>query len=500
MDPCSLAIEIDDLRITNMPNSGIWLDNSHHIILSNGETDHNGRLAGWNASGIDVSTGNSYISIENWDSHHNISALPDGSGMILDNADGYSLNVTGPGIQIVHSRAWRNSDDGIDTFFSNQPATFTGNWVFENGYLDEDGLPATTSSGPSAENPTYSGDGNGIKLGGGASGSDAAAANHWVSNNLVWGNRVGGVADNNHDGPLTVYNNTSYNNGTAGDAHSYDFSFWDNDPTFKATVRNNLAFSPIGVGMNMNGADDQFNSWNFLGISVSAGDFVTLDDSMNRGSRQADGSLPVSDFLHLVEGSDPIDIGIDVGLPFNGSAPDLGAFELSGEPPSSDFDFDGDIDSGDFLAWQRGFGTPAPTAAKSDGDSDNDRDVDNDDLAIWQNQFGTILAGTTTALAVSFALAQEGLLETAQVVPEDQSGDLVDLALVHSLFQDGAFRTAVGRDSRIIERALEMMDGLRVQGVSFGSDEATSAVFDELGNDLNDALSPLMPRFNATVS
>ena len=31
--------------------------------------------------------------------------------------------------------------------------------------------------------------------------------------------------------------------------------------------------------------------------------------------------------MKLVAGSDLIDKGIDVGLPFNGSAPDLGAFE-----------------------------------------------------------------------------------------------------------------------------------------------------------------------------
>jgi hypothetical protein len=43
--------------------------------------------------------------------------------------------------------------------------------------------------------------------------------------------------------------------------------------------------------------------------------------------RQADGSLPEIEFLHLASGSDLIDAGVDVGLPFNGKAPDLGAFE-----------------------------------------------------------------------------------------------------------------------------------------------------------------------------
>jgi hypothetical protein len=43
--------------------------------------------------------------------------------------------------------------------------------------------------------------------------------------------------------------------------------------------------------------------------------------------RQADGSLPVNDFARLVAGSDLVDKGVGVGLPFTGSAPDLGAFE-----------------------------------------------------------------------------------------------------------------------------------------------------------------------------
>ncbi|BCY09002.1 hypothetical protein [Actinoplanes sp. L3-i22] len=43
--------------------------------------------------------------------------------------------------------------------------------------------------------------------------------------------------------------------------------------------------------------------------------------------RQSDGSLPELTALHLSPGSTLIDKGTDVGLAFNGSAPDLGAFE-----------------------------------------------------------------------------------------------------------------------------------------------------------------------------
>ena len=52
--------------------------------------------------------------------------------------------------------------------------------------------------------------------------------------------------------------------------------------------------------------------------------------------RKPDGSLPDSDFLRLAPQSDLVDAGIDVGLPFAGGRPDLGALETvnrAGERP-----------------------------------------------------------------------------------------------------------------------------------------------------------------------
>jgi hypothetical protein len=43
--------------------------------------------------------------------------------------------------------------------------------------------------------------------------------------------------------------------------------------------------------------------------------------------RKADGSLPDVKYFKLVDDSELIDAGVDVGLPYNGSAPDIGAFE-----------------------------------------------------------------------------------------------------------------------------------------------------------------------------
>jgi hypothetical protein len=45
--------------------------------------------------------------------------------------------------------------------------------------------------------------------------------------------------------------------------------------------------------------------------------------------RKPDGSLPDVNLFHLAQGSNLIDKGINVGLPYNGNAPDLGAFETN---------------------------------------------------------------------------------------------------------------------------------------------------------------------------
>src|SRR6185503_11796655 len=74
--------------------------------------------------------------------------------------------------------------------------------------------------------------------------------------------------------------------------------------------------------------DTAYNTWDSsLGVSVSAADFQSTSITGMDGPRQADGSLPCVPFLRLAAGSDLIDKGQNVGLPFAGSAPDLGAFE-----------------------------------------------------------------------------------------------------------------------------------------------------------------------------
>lgn len=60
---------------------------------------------------------------------------------------------------------------------------------------------------------------------------------------------------------------------------------------------------------------------------ATADDFESLDDTIAKGPRRPDGSLPVSNFLRLKKSSPLRNAGVDIGLPYEGSAPDLGAFQ-----------------------------------------------------------------------------------------------------------------------------------------------------------------------------
>jgi hypothetical protein len=90
--------------------------------------------------------------------------------------------------------------------------------------------------------------------------------------------------------------------------------------------RNNVAFQGTATS-NATGADAANNSWSISGLTLAASDFKSLDTAGVFGPRKPDGSLPDVDFLKPSANSKLLNKGKDVGQPFAGSAPDLGAFE-----------------------------------------------------------------------------------------------------------------------------------------------------------------------------
>ena len=104
-----------------------------------------------------------------------------------------------------------------------------------------------------------------------------------------------------------------------------NFQFPDTPSIGVDVIKNCIAYS----GINNLNASAQLTSNSWQGFTVTAADFASLDTSSVTNARNADYSLPVLPLLRLAPGSDLIDAGVDVGIPFNGAAPDLGAYEYA---------------------------------------------------------------------------------------------------------------------------------------------------------------------------
>ncbi len=232
-------------------------------------------------------------------------------------------------------RAWDYSDDGFDP-------SGAGKRVFSNCWA----MSGTKYSSLCSGNV----EGNGFKTSG--VGNDQTghyptgyrfveitncfAANCMGSgfaNNLEWG------ADNN----AYYANNTSYHNKIGfsdmprtdylarGTKYHNNISYANTQSEYEQVAIYNpsvyteshntwIATQQTGTG--------SWPGWTLnSNYNVTNADFISLDTSQLKYPRKPDGSLPDITFLKLAAGSDLIDRGTNVGLPYNGTAPDLGYAE-----------------------------------------------------------------------------------------------------------------------------------------------------------------------------
>jgi len=257
------------------------------------------------APGVFITSGSNNL-ILNCDSHNNYDVLEGGGS-----GDGFGCHSSGGNNILRGCRSYDNSDDGYDFINAAGPCIVQNSYSFRNGFI-----PGTT---------TTAGNGAGFKAGGYGSPPvvpSTGAATHTVENCVASGNRSEGFYANHHPGTINFYNNSAFNN-------SQNFNM-QADAGFPSShvIRNNIAMAPGSLISNLSGGTDTFNSWT-LSVTVSAADFMSMDiNGMALAARAADGSIPNNAFMRLVAGSDMIDKGTDVGLPFVGTAPDLGAFEF----------------------------------------------------------------------------------------------------------------------------------------------------------------------------
>jgi hypothetical protein len=345
-----------------------------------------------------------------------------------ENADGFAVKFRdlGPGNVIRGARAWENSDDGFDFWQAENGISVIDSWAFHNGI-------ASVFNNPVG----FNGDGNGIKLG-------HDSGTHALTNMLVWGHPANGVDVNGNatqlesDPPLIVHGVEVYNVAAAFNS-SRNFRF-DEDPTTASpptthVLRNNLSFSGSNTVLSGNTADHNTFAGpggSPPGLGATAADFLsTVDPVITPGSyhpagtggdrsgtttpihatgpalasRLADGSLPLIDFLRLAPGSHLIDAGVDVGLPYNGLAPDVGWYETAAPPPAlpGDYNDDGVVDVADYIEWRHNLGNDVTLPNDVTPGS-----VDAEDYDEWLAHFGQALGGGSAA----------GVLGQSKSVPE----------------------------------------------------------------------------------
>jgi len=291
------------LRTKNASNNTFELLNIHHGF----------------GPGLFIDTGNGGNLLLNCDSHDNYDK--DGSQGDGQNGDGFGVHyqTTGPSTIIRGCRAWVDSDDGYDFISQEVPVTIENSFAIQNGYANG-----------GSTNPA-DGNGNGFKIG-----SSQTGVRHIVQNNVAWKNKAAGFYANHSSGGNTWLNNTSYKNGVQYNMLASPAG--DSSSTITLTgalahkMRNNIGFP--NKNSNMSGVDTASNTWD-LGLSEADTDFASTSDTGCTGPREADGSLPAAcTFMKLKAGSPLIDKGVDVGLAFVGSAPDLGAYEYGATTPS----------------------------------------------------------------------------------------------------------------------------------------------------------------------
>jgi hypothetical protein len=298
---------IKGLIIRNAKDNGIYIQSYYNIV-------ENCILYNNNDTGVQISNSGSYNLVLNCDSYMNNDPLTNG-----ENADGFAAKLgIGPGNIFKGCRAWNNSDDGFDMYEAADTVLVDECWAFRNGY-NIWGFP------------NYAGDGNGFKLGG-----NFFADPHKIIRCVAFDNPNKGFDQNNNTAGITVYNNTAWGNG------SRNFSFPIQPTSGVHILKNNLSYE--GQNLIAGNSVVEANSWQ--GFNVSDSDFRNLDSTLAILPRDSNGNLPYVDFLRLAQGSLLIDAGVYVGLPYNDTAPDIGAFETEGLPTVSE---DENIISGFYL-------------------------------------------------------------------------------------------------------------------------------------------------------
>lgn len=342
------------LHITHAADNGIKLEGSHNRIercefsynLDTGLQLGFGHKFSDTFPGISQNDGTycAYNDVIDCDSHHNC----DYDANYGSDADGFACKMhNGIGNRFIRCRAWRNSDDAWDLYETDYDVVLAECWAWESGN-PEDHLWVKDFITKSS-NMSFSGNGNGIKLGGNGTGGSSKGI-HYAFNCIAFGcnasSSVKGFDCNSHQGGHVLVGCLGFNN-------SYDFMFESGGSNEKTKYYNNICLGRQEICV---GADDynalsaamSKNGWtNHLVTGISISDFLSLEEEDALKPRAVDGSLPRK-FGRLTSDSEMVDAGnasFDEGMPvwqqlvkdfpflqrvITGTARDLGPYERPG--------------------------------------------------------------------------------------------------------------------------------------------------------------------------
>ncbi len=343
------------LHITHAADNGIKLEGSHNRIercefsycLDTGLQLGFGHNFSDSFPGVSKNDGSycSYNDIVDCDSHHNC----DYDANYGSDADGFACKMhNGRGNRFIRCRAWHNSDDAWDLYETDYDVILAECWAWDSGKA-EDHLwvkDYITKSG----NMSFSGNGNGIKLGGNGTGGSSKGV-HYAYNCIAFncnaGSSVKGFDCNSHKDGHVLIGCLAFNN-------SYDYMFESGGSDAKTFFYNNICLGKqeICVGTddyNAISAQMSKNGWsNHLVTGIGADDFLSLDEDDALKPRAIDGSLPRR-FGRLAADSKMIDRGTaDHDMPeslledfpflrrtITGTTRDLGPYERPEVTPGS---------------------------------------------------------------------------------------------------------------------------------------------------------------------
>ena len=345
------------LHIMHAADNAIKLEGSHNRIercefsynLDTGIQLGFGHKFSDSFPGISSNDGSycAYNDIVDCDSHHNC----DCDANYGSDADGFACKMhNGKGNRFIRCRAWRNSDDAWDLFETDYDVILAECWAWESGNA-EDHLWVKDYLDTSA---SFSGNGNGIKLGGNGTGGSSKGI-HYAYRCVAFGcdksGSVKGFDCNSHQGGHVLIGCLAFDNG-------YDFMFESGGSDANTFYYNNVCFGKqeacVGTDdYNALGVTLSKNAWtNHLIKDFSRADYVSLSEEDAIAKRRGDGSMPAR-FARLVPNAKLVDKGCDVpenvipnwaelitDFPFladakSGAAKDLGPYELKQESAST---------------------------------------------------------------------------------------------------------------------------------------------------------------------